>query len=377
MIRKSIVPRENWKELTEKQGLIYNTLDDGTPYWDESAYYEFKSSEIDAIEKATYDLHQLYLDAAQYIIDNDWFERLGIPFMIVPLIKDAWEKEPPALYGRFDLGYDGKNIKLLEYNADTPTTLVEASVIQWFWLQDLFPMYDQFNSIHDKLVAKWVDLKDYVDKKVYFAHLNNNEDFMTVAYLSNTAQNAGLGTKLILMEDIGWDEKNRYFADLDNNQMKTIFKLYPYEWLVNEQFAGAFRDSINSTQWIEPVWKMMWSNKAILALLWELNPNHPNLLPTYFTSQKFSGNYVKKPILAREGANIDIIGEEHLIASTGGTYGEEGFVFQELFHIPEFDGNYPVIGSWMIDQDAAGIGIRESKTLITDNRSRFVPHLFK
>ncbi len=377
MIRKTIAPRENWKQITEKQGLIYNTLDGGTPYWDESAYYEFESSEIDAIEKATYDLHQLYLDAAQYIIDHDWFDKLGVPTLVIPLIKAAWEQEPPALYGRFDLGYDGTHIKLLEYNADTPTALIEASVIQWFWLQDMFPASDQFNSIHDKLIAKWVDLKDYVDSKIYFAHLNNNEDFMTVAYLAETAQNAGLGTKLIIMEDIGWDEIKKFFVDLDNNQMKTIFKLYPYEWLVKEQFAGSFRDSINITQWIEPVWKMMWSNKAILALLWELNPNHPNLLPTYFTSQKFTGNYVKKPILSREGANIDIIGDEHLIAFTRGDYGEEGYVFQELFKLPEFDGNYPVIGSWMIDQEAAGIGIRESKTLITDNKSRFVPHLFK
>ena len=377
MIRKTINPRENWKATTEKQGLIYNTLDDGNPYWDESAYYEFKTSEIDAIEEATNNLHQLYLEAGQYIIDHNWFEKLGVPNTIIPLIKEAWDKEPPALYGRFDLGYDGKKIKLLEYNADTPTALLEASVIQWYWLQDLFPMYDQFNSIHDKLVAKWTDLKDYVDPKIYFAHLNNNEDFMTVAYLAETAQNAGLGTKLILMEDIGWDERSKFFVDLENNPMKTIFKLYPYEWLVNEQYAAFFRESINYTQWIEPVWKMMWSNKAILALLWELNPGHENLLPTYFTSQKFNGNYVKKPILSREGANIDIIGDEHLIAATGGEYGEEGFVFQELFNLPEFDGNYPVIGSWMIDQEAAGIGIRESKTLITDNKSRFVPHLFK
>ena len=121
---------------------------------------------------------------------------------------------------------------------------------------------------------------------------------------------------------------------------------------------------------------MLWSNKAILALLWELNPNHPNLLPTYFDADKFDGNYVKKPIYSREGANIEIVTDE-VVASTEGEYGEEGFVYQQLFELPEFDGNYPVIGSWMIDQDAAGMGIRESNTLITDNRSRFVPHLFK
>ena len=376
MKRISISPRYNWKDTAEKQGLIYSTLDDGSPYWDESAYYEFSSKEIDEIERVTYVLHQLYLDAAQHIIDNNLFDKLKIKEPIIQLIKDAWEKEAPALYGRFDLGYDGKNIKLLEYNADTPTSLIEASIIQWYWLQDKFPMYDQFNSIHDKLEAKWADLKPYVDKTVYFAHLDNNEDFMTVAYIAQTAQNAGLTTKFILMSDIGWDNQNKYFVDLDNNRIATVFKLYPYEWLINETFADGFVESSNYTQWIEPVWKMLWSNKAILALLWELNPNHPNLLPTYFDTDKFDGNYVKKPIYSREGANIEIVTDD-VIASTDGDYGEEGFVYQQLFELPEFDGNYPVIGSWMIDQDAAGMGIRESNTLITDNRSRFVPHLFK
>ena len=376
MKRISISPRYNWKETTEKQGLIYSTLYDGSLYWDESAYYEFSSKEIDEIERVTNVLHQLYLDAAQHIIDNNLFDKLKIQEPIIQLIKDAWDKEPPALYGRFDLGYDGKNIKLLEYNADTPTSLIEASIIQWYWLQDKFPMYDQFNSIHNKLEAKWADLKHYVDKTVYFAHLDNNEDFMTVAYLAQTAENAGLTTKFILMSDIGWDNQNKYFVDLDNNRIATIFKLYPYEWLINETFADGFIESSNITQWIEPVWKMLWSNKAILALLWELNPNHPNLLPTYFDADKFDGNYVKKPIYSREGANIEIVTDD-VIASTDGDYGEEGFVYQKLFELPEFDGNYPVIGSWMIDQEAAGMGIRESNTLITDNRSRFVPHLFK
>ena len=127
MKRISISPRYNWKDTAEKQGLIYSTLDDGSPYWDESAYYEFSSKEIDEIERVTYVLHQLYLDAAQHIIDNNLFDKLKIKEPIIQLIKDAWEKEPPALYGRFDLGYDGKNIKLLEYNADTPSVLVESA----------------------------------------------------------------------------------------------------------------------------------------------------------------------------------------------------------------------------------------------------------
>ena len=58
-----------------------------------------------------------------------------------------------------------------------------------------------------------------------------------------------------------------------------------------------------------------------------------------------------------------------------GDYEKYGFIYQQLFELPNFDGNYPVIGSWIIGQEAAGIGIRESVHLITNNQSRFVPHL--
>ncbi len=66
-----------------------------------------------------------------------------------------------------------------------------------------------------------------------------------------------------------------------------------------------------------------------------------------------------------------------VIEKTDGEYGEEGFVYQQLFSLPDYDDNYPVIGSWIIGQEAAGIGIREAKTLITNNVSRFLPHLIE
>jgi len=122
---------------------------------------------------------------------------------------------------------------------------------------------------------------------------------------------------------------------------------------------------------------MILSNKAILPILWQLNPNHPNLLPSFTEFEKTSlgFSYAKKPILSREGANIQLFDNGRLISETKGEYGEEGFIYQELCPLPEFDGNYPLIGSWVVGQEAAGIGIRETNTLITDNLSRFVPHL--
>ena len=156
------------------------------------------------------------------------------------MIKQAWEDEPPALYGRFDLAYDGEQLKLLEYNADTPTALLEAAVAQWYWLQELYPKRDQFNSIHEKLLAKWQELKPYVANPLHFAYLEppdieNSEDLMTVSYLMDVAGQAGIKSVLLRIDDIGWDAQQNCFVDLDGRPMRSIFKLYPWEWLLRDQ----------------------------------------------------------------------------------------------------------------------------------------------
>ncbi|RYY88715.1 MAG: glutathionylspermidine synthase family protein, partial [Chitinophagaceae bacterium] len=155
-----------------------------------------------------------------------------------------------------------------------------------------------------------------------------------------------------------------------------IFKLYPWEWLAADEFGKQILEDANAAFWIEPAWKMLLSNKALLPLLWELNPGHPLLLPA-FREPGSLRNYIKKPILSREGANITMVREGQTVQHTDGEYGKEGFIYQELFELPSFDGHYPVIGSWIIGQEPAGIGIREADGLITDNRSRFVPHLIQ
>jgi glutathionylspermidine synthase len=121
---------------------------------------------------------------------------------------------------------------------------------------------------------------------------------------------------------------------------------------------------------------MLLSNKGILPVLWELYPNHPNLLPAYFDNPHDLSEYAVKPLLGRQGENITLITKEGNIA-VDGNYGKEGYIYQQYCPLPNFDGNHPCIGSWLIDGQAAGIGIRESEGLITDNLSRFVPHYFE
>ncbi len=379
MKRISTERRPDWEERVEAVGLSFHHTVEGL-YWDESAYYEFSADEVDLLERSTNELQEMCIAAAQHVIDHDRFAELAIPPEAVPLIKLTWEEEPPAVYGRFDFAYDGASPpKLLEYNADTPTALLESSVVQWFWLQDTQPEADQFNSIHERLIAKWSELwDDLLAFPLYFTCTRGSiEDRVTTGYLQDTAEQAGLLTAFIAVEDIGWDHERRQFVDLSHRPITNLFKLYPWEWLLGETFAPYLIESHGWMQWIEPIWKLLLSNKGLLPILWELYPGHPNLLEAYRDEPRGLRSYVRKPLYSREGGNILICREGQTLQETDGDYGAEGFIYQELAPLPCFEGNFPIVGSWVIDQESAGIGIRETRTLITDNTSRFVPHLFR
>jgi glutathionylspermidine synthase len=363
-----------------RQGLTIHTCADGMPYWDESAYWEFSSNEIDRIVAATAEIQKLARAAGAHILDHNRLEEMSIPTVAAARIRETWNSEPPALYGRLDLAFDGRQIKLLEYNADTPTGLVEAAVIQWYWLEECFPKEDQFNSLHEKLVDKWKDLLPYLKQPVYFGHDGSEEDFLTVNYLRDTAQQGGHKTVPIAMHSVGWEDAKARFVDLERRPIESFFKLYPWEWLLGEQFGPHALETMDKMNWMEPIWKMMWSNKALLAILWELNPNHELLLPAYLDGPRSLKDYVRKPLFGREGAGVTVF--RNWVAEEGDGDSEpkasDGkFVFQKLAPLAADGGNTAVIGSWLIDGEPAGMGIRESSGTITTNTSRFVPHLFR
>jgi glutathionylspermidine synthase len=377
MKRHGLSPRPGWQAQVEALGFTYHTHDTGT-YWDESAYYELSTREVDELEAAANTLHMLCIEAAQAVIDRRWWARLGIPERAVPAILASWERDDPSLYGRFDLAYDGvAPPKLLEYNADTPTALVEASVVQWHWLKERFPAGDQFNSIHERLIEAW---RHVGYGKVHFAGVRDlPEDEQTLAYLADTCAQAGFAVTWTAIEELGWDTRANRFVDQNNAAIEALFKLYPWEWMWHEPFAEYLERAPNV--FIEPPWKLLLSNKGLLPVLWELFPDHPNLLPAYETSGPFVdragawASYVKKPRLSREGANVALVEHGRTVEENGGDYGDEGFVFQALAPIPIFEGgNRPVCGVWVVNHEACGLGIREDTRRITGNLSRFVPH---
>lgn len=372
MRREPRQPRAGWQKRCEDAGFFFHSM--GGVYWDESACYRFDAAQIDRLEEVTAELHHLCLQVVKEAINSKRLAEFAIPASFHDLVAESWTRAEPSLFGRFDFSWDGEGEpKLLEYNADTPTALLEASVVQWHWLEDTQKDADQFNSLHEKLVARWQALREQTGgERLHLACVDeSDEDLGNVEYLRDCALQAGWDARRIAIRDLGWN--GAQFVDLEEAPVTRLFKLYPWEWLAREEFGRHLL--ARPAQMIEPAWKMLLSNKALLVLLWEMNYGHPNLLPAYFSPERFAGEYVKKPLLSREGANVTIRSRGK-VRWQPGDYGKEGFVYQGVAPLPSFEGRYPVIGSWIVGEDPAGIGIREDDSPITRNSSRFLPHYF-
>jgi len=371
----------------ERIGFRYHSVggDGGSgTYWDESRCYRLTTAQIDELESATAEVHEMALNAAQHVVASGRFEEFAVAPPWRQVVARSWQAhldgrpEGVSLFGRMDFSYDGAGPpKLLEYNADTPTACLEASVAQWHWLQAVHPDADQFNSIHERLIDGWKRLRGASRaQRLHFAAVDaSEEDWGNLEYLRDTAIQAGWPTVALAIERIGFN--GSAFVDEFNVPIEALFKLYPWEWLAAEQFGPALAQALGADrlQVFEPPWKMLLSNKALLVVLWELYPDHPNLLPAYYDADRLGTRYVRKPKLAREGANVVWV-DGVVVESTPGDYGAEGSICQALAPLPRFGDDYVLVGSWLIDGTPAGIGLREDDSRITRNTSRFVPHYF-
>jgi glutathionylspermidine synthase len=382
MERFSIAERPDWRAKAERYGFRFHTAN-GERYWDESVAWRFTLDEIERdLEAPTAELEQMCLAFVGRAVENeDVLTQLGIPAAFHGYVRDSWRRGDRNLYGRFDLAYDGSGpAKLLEYNADTPTSLFEAAVFQWTWLEDQMAAgrlpegSDQFNSLHERLVEAIRGLRHGERYRLHLAHADSEEDAATVAYLADCAGQAGVDPVTLAISGIGVTADGR-FTDLADRPIETLFKLYPWEWLFREEFARHLAGS--RALFVEPAWKAALSTKALLPFLWEMAPNHPNLLPAYFSQDPRArrlADAVEKPIHSREGANLRLIKAGSVAGETDGPYGGGLSVTQALAPLARFEGGYAVIGSWVVASQPAGVGIREDAGPITRDTARFVPH---
>ena len=204
---------------------------------------------------------------------------------------------------------------------------------------------------------------------MHFAHSDEDdlgEDHMTVAYLQETARAGGAGdASRCSIEDIGWDRRPAASSTSRLRFDRSLFKLYPWEWLAADDVRPVGPGTLDngggtgSTLWIEPAWKMLLSNKALLAILWELFPATRTCCPPTSTGRASwrTPGYVAKPLLGREGAGRHPARAGSPSRCCGVT---ERLLLPGVDPLPDFDGNRAVLGAWVVDGESAGLGIRET-----------------
>lgn len=388
---KKIEPLDNG--YLESIGFGWHTDLDGSRYIS-NELVSITQDEAEAFYEATNELYDMYVAAAEYVINNDLFHELGIPFNLVDIIKASWENDVHwHLYGRFDLagGVDGKPIKLIEFNADTPTSLFETAIIQWAMLK--FNNLDeaaQFNDVYEALVENFkrlITLEEdtsrfdeyYEGWKILFSSIAGSvEDENTTRLLEAAARDAGFECDFAFASEVSFDDENGIFWNGQN--WEYWFKLIPWEMIAIDEsdLALIIKNIIKNQKAIilNPAYTLLFQSKGIMKILWDLYPNHPLLLESSF--EPLNGKkQVKKPFLAREGANVSIINSDGSIEiQNDGEYANGKFLYQEFADFAKDESGNSYQAGMFFAFEGCALGFRKGKDII-DNYSKFVGHIIE
>lgn len=375
----------------ESMGLTWHTDMDNSPYISDELLH-ISEKEANDFYEAGNTLYDMFVEAGEYVIENDLFFELDIPPSLVEAIKQSWEEDIHwHLYGRFDLagGFDGKQIKLLEFNADTPTMLYESALMQWALLKYNGLNEDaQFNNIHNALSENFKRLitlgedtsmfnELYEGWKILFSCITDSiEDVTTTRFLEYIARESGFICDFAPIDEVHFSPEHGLAHNGTNYEF--LFKLIPWENIAIDEPEMALLITQmmqnHNTIFLNPAYTLLFQSKRMLKILWDLFPNHPLLLPASFSP--LTCKQVCKPAFGREGANVCILDEKaKIIESKDGIYANHKSLYQEFYELNTHNGSYyqPNV---FFSYDSCGLGIRKGG-LIIDNYSKFVSHCIK
>jgi glutathionylspermidine synthase len=389
---------EKLKPLTddylESIGFSWHTDSDNSSYVSDEIVI-INEEEANAYYEACNELYDMFAQAGQHVIDNDLFHEINIPFNLIEMIKESWENDVHwHLYSRFDLagGIDGKPIKLIEFNADTPTSLFETAIIQWAMLKaNGLDEASQFNNLYEALKDNFkriITLDTEVEKfEEYYANLgwkilfssisNSSEDINTTKLLEHIASEAGFNTDFEFIENVQFNDDGIF---KDEESFEFWFKLIPWENIAIEEseLALILTEIIKEKKAIifNPAYSLMFQSKGFMKVLWDLYPNHPLLLETSFEPLD-NKKQVEKRCFGREGANTKIINSDGSIdVETPGDYEGHKAIYQEYVELPTDDQGKTYQAGVFFAYEACGLGFRRGEKIL-NNMSKFVGHIIK
>ena len=355
-------------------------------------------------------------------LDDETLLQLGFPATILPYIRFKGISYESVI-ARLDLVVTEENIKLLEFNSDTPTFIKETFHVNEYvcrnWnLQN--PNANLEKQLSQSIVAAVEQSLKSLGitsggKVVFSSHNDHEEDYLTTKYLQEIS---GLQAEYIPLHELKLvDEDVVHNGELvvsrglytpDFEKIDVLYRqTYPLEHLINDidpvtgtnvgeqllQFITERNLAI-----LNPPSSFLLQSKAIMALIWGLHEQkhpfysekehswiHHYFLPTYLEEEYFQQNqipYVKKPSFGREGNTVSIFQSDGTVLQEDNlkNYRSELSIYQKYIDLPQLDIQTEkglqrasiMYGSFIINGKASAIGIRAGG-LITNNTSFYLP----
>jgi len=376
--------------LMEEVGMTWHTDPDGQPYVADEIVL-VSEAEAEAYYTAANTLYDMYVAAAQHVIDHDLFLELDIPFNLADHIKRSWDNDHRHLYGRFDFagGVDGLPIKLIEFNADTPTSLFETAIVQWALLKaNHMDEAAQFNSVYESIISNFRRLvtgeedparfgEFYNYQNILFSSIRDQpEDERTVRFLQQMATDAGFQTDFCYMDEVGFVENDGIFNPA-GTRFDYWFKLYPWEdiALQTDGINGILDDITRHTNTVilNPAYTLLFQSKGIMKVLYDLFPDSPYLLETR-TAMLQGKKQVAKKMFGREGANTIIYDAAGtILKEIPGEYDRYRTIYQAFAEYPQDAQGRSYQAGIFFAWEGCGLGFRRGGDIL-DNLSKFVAH---
>ncbi|MFT6204056.1 MAG: glutathionylspermidine synthase [Spirosomataceae bacterium] len=360
-----------------------------------------KREELDLLTTQSHKAREIFEDATDRVIRKNQLGEFGVPTYFQEAIIKTWQEKEnhPLLLGRFDLcgGFDRffSLPKVIEFNADTCTTIPESTIWQDLQMKKNGTSFQQLNTTSDDLekIIQKITLKIAGDlniptKEINFLgtsldYIEDRENVLTVldAIPAENKNNPSVAYRPLA--DLTFDAKEGIFYELPNGEFLKVdimFKMIPWDWIfANEpELAKLLASIIMKDQCVivNPPYTTLWQNKKFLSYITKYYPNNGVIAETYDEQYNYGNSFVKKPIYGRLGENISVIKNGKTVVNSSGDFESQQMVYQNYYPLlKDTDGYSYQIGIFTnAVNKASGLNFRYQKSEIITDECDFMAH---